>query len=136
MHSILTRLRGPALRAFVAWTVAFGLVFQMLVPVLAAETKAQDPFAVTAAICATHAEAAADAASGGDPSLPGDKDLNSCCSVCALLHAAKLVVPTTALPSVVLWPTASRRLDRASDETPVAAAAPVPYSSRAPPLAS
>ncbi|MDR3467514.1 MAG: DUF2946 family protein [Xanthobacteraceae bacterium] len=132
MTSILARLRDTTLRALVAWTVAFGLVFQMLVPVVAAQAKAQDPLAVAGVICAAHAEA-----QSGDPSQPpADKDLNDCCSICALLHAAKLAVPPVAAPAIVLKPTTSSRLEGTADQAPHAAAAPVPYSSRAPPLAA
>jgi hypothetical protein len=133
MDSILTRLRGTALRAVVAWLVGFGLVFQTLVPVLAAEAKAQNPWANLGVICIAHVDTAA--APGDGPRLPSDKDLYGCCAVCALLHAAKLAVPSAASLSVAFAPTMWRRLDQPTDATGVATSAPVPYSSRAPPLA-
>jgi Protein of unknown function (DUF2946) len=133
MDSILTRLRGTALRALVAWLVGFGLLFQTVVPVLAAEAKARNPWANVGVLCLAHADTAV-APSGDGSSLPSDKDVYGCCSVCALLHAAKLAVPAAAAPSIALTPTVWRRLDHPTDETLLAASAPVPYSSRAPPL--
>jgi hypothetical protein len=135
-QSILTRLRGPGLRALVAWTVVLGLMVQVLLPVAAAQAQAQDPLAVAGAICANHDEAQSAAQPSDDPSLPGDVDHGNCCSICVLLHAAKLAMPVATAPAVVSWPTAARQLDRAGDPTPVAAFASSPYSSRAPPLAA
>lgn len=132
MTSPLAQLRHATLRALVAWTVAFGLSFQMLLPVVAAQARVQDPLAVSGVICAAHA-----APEANDPSQPpGDKDLNDCCSVCALLHAAKLVLPPVAAPAIALAPTMSARIEGIPDAAPRAVAAPVPYSSRAPPLAA
>jgi len=133
MNLILTRLRNTTLRALVAWTVAFGLLFQMLLPVVAAQAKAQDPLTGFGAICALHADGAGGTADD-NPSPPAGKDLDGCCTICALLHAAKLAV-LVAAATVVREPTTSSRLDHVADQATHAAAAPSPYSPRGPPQA-
>jgi len=133
MDLILTRLRNTTLRAFVAWTVAFGLVFQILLPVVAAQAKARDPLAGAGVICALHLDNESSTTPDDHSSPPGGKDLDSHCTLCALLHAAKLAVPTNAAPTVALEPTTSSRLDRGADQAPHAAATPLPYNPRGPP---
>lgn len=123
----LERLRNTTLRALVAWTVAFGLLFQMMLPVVA-QAKAQDPLAGPGVICALHADGADD-----HPSPPAGKDLDACCTICALLHAAKLWVPATAAPALLREPPTSSRLDHVADRPAHATAAPTPYCPRGPP---
>ena len=133
MDLILTRLRNTTLRAFVAWTVAFGLVFQILLPVVAAQAKARDPLAGAGVICALHLDNESSTTPDDHSSPPGGKDLDSHCTLCALLHAAKLAVPAAAAPSIVLAPTTVSRLDRVADHTPRAIAPHNPHSPRGPP---
>jgi len=114
-----------------AWMVAFALLFQMVLPILAAEARADDPLNVLGVICTDHV-----AQPDSGRSVPNDKTLNDCCTVCALLHAAQLAMPAGAISVPVMWPTPSRPLDRDRDDLPTNASAPVPYSSRAPPLAA
>jgi hypothetical protein len=136
MQSILTRLRESRLRALVAWTVVLGLMVQVLLPVAVAQARTLDPLAVAGAICASHTDVEAAAQPSDAPSLPGDADHGNRCSLCVLLHGAKLAMPVATAPAVVSWPTVARRLDRATDLAPLAAVAFSPYSSRAPPLAA
>jgi hypothetical protein len=115
--------------------VAFGLLFQTLLPTLALAAKAQAQSTMAlSVICSGHADD-----QSGDPDGPppaGNRDLNDCCSVCALLHAAHLAVPPPASPDMLVWPTTTRSIQPAADDRLITAQAPRPYSSRAPPLAS
>lgn len=133
MLATLAFLRTTRLRAFVAWTVAFGLVLQLAMPIMVSAARTSNPLAA-GVICLTAPDG--QMAAGAGPNAPaGDKAPGDCCPACALLHVAKLAAPFEAAPVVVPVPQIVTRLAFAGDVAPRAAAPPAPYSSRGPPEA-
>lgn len=134
MSRVLTFLRSAATRAVVAWLVAFGLLLQTLLPVLALHAKAQGQTDVVfGVICSS---TSGDQSGNGIGSKPlDDGHAGDCCSVCALIHATHLIVPAVASPDILVWPTRARPVEPSADDRLTIAQAATPYSSRAPPQA-
>ncbi|WP_407181013.1 DUF2946 family protein [Bradyrhizobium sp. STM 3562] len=135
MKKFLTQLRSGPTRVVVAWAVAFGLLLQTLLPVLALHARAQalaDPdFGI---ICSGSGGDHSDQAGGPKPL--DDAHPNDCCSICVLIHASHLAVPPQAAADVFPWPAQAQAIQISRDHRGAVALAFVPYSSRAPPPAS
>lgn len=134
MRANLAWLRTTRLRAPVAWMVAFGLVLQMAMPIMATAARASNPLAA-GMVCLTTPDGHM-AAGAGDPSAPaGDKAAGDCCPACALSHVAKFAAAVDAVSVIAPVPLNFSRLAFAGDAARRATASPTPYSSRGPPRA-